>query len=144
MKNITVTQFIKELTDFAEANGLMEAEIISIGSCCGEFANKRNPFSIRIQDEKSSRVAYINSITPKSVKPKKDYTFADVQINEQFVVGTGKNKQIFTKVTPFYVSGERDPRLGINEPGYHVNAISQSGGTIYFEDTKIVHKLRKV
>ena len=42
---ITLSELIKELQGFEKNLG--DKKVLSIGSCCGQFAGLRNPFTIR-------------------------------------------------------------------------------------------------
>lgn len=137
MKNITVKEFIEELTQFAEANDLMDAEVISIGTGCGDFNGIRNPYTIRLQNTKVSRVAYIHSRMPLQ---KKSYTFADVAEGEKFFY----RNQPYMKIHPKYIAGEKDPRIGIDEPGYWINAVGEWGTETEFSKDTVVKKYQKV
>lgn len=57
-ENISLSELIKELQSIEKEYG--NREVLSIGSCCGQFKNLRNPFSIRFskKDNEESN-AYI-------------------------------------------------------------------------------------
>ena len=48
MYNITLSELIKELQSIEKEYG--DREVLSVGSCCGQFRDMRSPFSVRLSN----------------------------------------------------------------------------------------------
>ena len=65
--------------------------------------------------------------------------FADVKIGQKFVAGYYSGRAEYIKTVHTFVAGDRDPRIGIDEPSYRYNAVSLSNGCQeYFDDDSLV------
>lgn len=65
----------------------------------------------------------------------KTVEFGDLKVGQKFA-DCGNE---YIKIEYTFVSGRRDPRIGIDEPSYHYNAINlKTGCQEYFEDDQDV------
>ena len=69
----------------------------------------------------------------------KTVKFEDVKIGQKFIAGYYSGRDEYIKTTSIFVAGDRDPRIGINEPSYRSNAVCSSNGSLeYFDDDHLV------
>ena len=69
----------------------------------------------------------------------KTVKFAEVKVGQKFVAGYYSGRDEYIKTTSTFVAGDRDPRIGINEPSYRYNAVCLSNGRQeYFDGDSLV------
>lgn len=57
MQNMTLSEIIKELQQLEKTCGDME--VISIGTCCGQFGELRHPFAMNLKKDNRYNAIYI-------------------------------------------------------------------------------------
>lgn len=69
----------------------------------------------------------------------KTIKFAEVRVGQKFVAGYYSSRAEYIKTVSTFVSGDRDPRIGIDTPSYRYNAVCLSNGRQeYFDDDREV------
>ena len=58
----------------------------------------------------------------------KTIKFAELKVGQKFMAGYYGGRTEYIKTVSTFVAGERDPRMGINEPSYRFNAICLGNG----------------
>lgn len=69
----------------------------------------------------------------------KTIKFGELKVGQKFIAGYYSGRTEYIKTVSTFVEGNRDPRMGIDEPSYRFNAVCLSNGSQqYFDDDREV------